>query len=73
MYKVVRKFKDDKHGGIYKIGDTYPIEGFEVSKTRLKELSTTKNKYKKIYTEEVEEALSGGKDDGKDKTPAGEE
>lgn len=54
MYRVIRKFKDLKHDGhVYQIGDMYPKEGADVSKARLKELSTTKNKYKKIYIEEI--------------------
>lgn len=52
MYRVVRKFKDTKHGGhIYRVGDEYPTEGFKASKKRLEELSTTKNKYGKVYIE----------------------
>ncbi|RHW38706.1 termination factor Rho [Lysinibacillus yapensis] len=54
-HKVVREFKDLKHDGhIYKVGDTYPKEGSKATKARLEELSTTKNKYKKVYIEEVE-------------------
>ena len=53
-YKVVNKFKELKHDGhIYEVGDTYPKEGSKATKGRLEELSTTKNKYKKIYIEEV--------------------
>ncbi|MER2111169.1 MAG: termination factor Rho [Solibacillus isronensis] len=54
-HKVVREFKDTKHNGhIYKVGDSYPKEGEKATKARLEELSSTKNKYKKIYIEEVE-------------------
>lgn len=67
MYKVVRRFKDLKHGGhIYHVGDGYPAEGFKTSKKRLEELSTTKNKYGKIYIEEVA-------DEGENEETAGEE
>lgn len=56
MYKVIRKFKETKHDGhIYDIGDVYPKEGAKATKARLDELSTTKNKYKKVYIEEVNE------------------
>lgn len=56
MYKVIRKFKDLKHDShIYQVGDIYPKEGAEATKARLKELSSEKNKYKKIYIEEVED------------------
>lgn len=54
-YKVVREFKETKHDDhIYKVGDSYPKEGEKATKARLEELSTTKNKYKKVYIEEVE-------------------
>lgn len=57
MYKVVRKFKETKHDGhIYDAGETYPKDGAEATKTRLKELSSTKNKYGKVFIEEVKEA-----------------
>jgi hypothetical protein len=57
MYRVIRKFKDLNHDGhVYQVGDIYPKEGSESTKTRLKELSSEKNKYKKIYIEEVEDA-----------------
>jgi len=53
-YKVVREFKDTKHDGhVYAVGDTYPKEEAKATKVRLEELSTTKNKYKKVYIEEV--------------------
>ena len=53
-YKVVREFKDTKHDGhVYVVGDTYPKEDAKATKARLEELSTTKNKYKKVYIEEV--------------------
>lgn len=55
-YKVIRSFKELKHNGhIYEVGDTYPKKGSKATKARLEELSTTKNKYKKIYIEEVKE------------------
>lgn len=44
-YKVVKAFadlQDDKH--IYNVGDTFPHNGVEVSKDRLKELSSSDNK-----------------------------
>lgn len=56
-YKVVREFKEMKHDGhVYEVGDSYPKEGEKASKARLEELSTTKNKYKKVYIEEVVQA-----------------
>ncbi|MEF2965040.1 termination factor Rho [Paenibacillus sp. M1] len=59
MYKVVRKFKETKHEGhIYEVGDIYPRDGAEATKARLKELSSTKNKYKKVFIEEVTEGAA---------------
>lgn len=58
MFKVVRRFKDLKHGGhIYEVGDVYPKEGFKATKKRLEELSTGKNNYKQVYIEEVNEEI----------------
>lgn len=53
-YKVVRRFKD-KDGHIYDVGDVYPYEGVKVTKKRIAELAEGKNKYGKVYIEEVEE------------------
>lgn len=55
MYKVVRRFSDIKHDGhIYEVGDVYPKKGADATKARLKELSSTKNKYGKVFIEETE-------------------
>lgn len=57
-YKVVRLFEEKRHDGqVYKVGDPYPAEGKKATKARLEELSTTKNKYQKIFIEEVIETL----------------
>ena len=56
MYKVIRFFTDlqDK-GYAYRVGDTFPREGVEVSPERLKALSTSKNKRGvPVIEEEVE-------------------
>lgn len=57
-YKVVRRFKDMKHGGrIYEVGDVYPADGFKApTKKRLEELAGGKNKYGQVFIEEVAEA-----------------
>jgi len=56
VFKVVRRFKETKHGGhIYEAGDIYPKEGCKATKSRLEELSTGKNTYKQVYIEEVAE------------------
>lgn len=54
-YKVVSRFQDTKHEHVYEVGDFYPVEGKTASKTRLKELSTTKNNYQQVFIEEVKE------------------
>lgn len=52
---MVREFRDTKHDHVYKVGDTYPAKGKRSTKARIETLSTTKNSYKKIYIEEVQE------------------
>lgn len=60
MYRVVRRFKDLKHKGhVYEVGDVYPAEGFKAPKKRIEELSTTNNKYGKVYIEKVTIADDG--------------
>lgn len=54
-YKVVNRFKDIKHNKIYEVGEQYPTEGQKATKARLEQLATTKNKYKKVFIEKVEE------------------
>lgn len=53
MYKVLCSFadlKDDKY--IYAVGDTYPREGYEPDKERIKELCGSENAFgKPIITE----------------------
>ena len=54
-YVSVYLWKDlQDNGYIYKKGDIYPREGLEVSKKRIKELSSTKNKIGKVLIEKVE-------------------
>lgn len=42
-YEVIKKFKDIQTGHIYEIGDKYPHKG-RLTKTRIAELASTKNK-----------------------------
>lgn len=45
MYKVIKFFTDlQDNNNAYRVGDTFPRQGVEVSPERLKELSTTANK-----------------------------
>ena len=49
-YNVVRKFRESEHDGrIYEVGDAYPAEGHKATQKRIKQLSTTNNKYGQIY------------------------
>lgn len=54
-YKVVHTFKDLKDNNyIYKKGDIYPRERLIPTKTRIKELTSTKNKTGKVLIEKIE-------------------
>lgn len=45
QYRVIHKFKDlQDNGRIYNVGDIYPRDNVAVSKDRLNELKTNKNK-----------------------------
>lgn len=57
MYKVIKFFTDlQDHEHAYKVGDTFPRDGVEVSPERLKELSTSNNKRGiPVIEEEAEE------------------
>ena len=58
MYKVIKTFTDLQDGNYkYITGDTYPRNGLKVSKKRIEELSTTKNRRGIILIEEVEEEV----------------
>lgn len=51
---IYDRFKDlEDNEYIYKKGDTYPHEGLEPSKERIKELSTKKNKIGEILIKKV--------------------
>lgn len=67
-YKVIHKFKDLKDNDyIYKVGDIYPHEGVkieDVAKSRIKELSSKKNKIGEVLIEEEKETTEEtGKED----------
>lgn len=70
VYVSIRKesWKDlEDNDYIYKEGDIYPRKGLEVSKKRLKELSSTKNKIGEILIKKVEvTANKSNEDDNKD-------
>lgn len=48
-YTVVRRFLDQSHNRTYHVGEQYPATGHKATKARLKELSTTSNKYGQVY------------------------
>lgn len=52
MYKVIRSFRDlTDRGYLYNVGDVFPRDGVKVTKERLAELASTKNKAKRILIE----------------------
>lgn len=58
MYKVIKRFKDLKNNNhIYKVGDMYPIKGYEPTDERIAELSTKKNKSGFILIKELKETI----------------
>ncbi len=59
MFKVIEDFKDLNDGKIYRAGDEFPSTG--KSKERIEELSSAKNKLKKVLIEEVKEKKPGAR------------
>lgn len=59
MYKVIKCFTDlqDNHY-VYHVGDTFPRDGVETSKSRLTELSTANNKRGIALIEEIPEIVA---------------
>lgn len=56
MYKVIKYFTDLQDNNFaYNVGDTYPREGFEVLASRIKELSSKKNRQGTPLIEKVED------------------
>lgn len=56
MYKVIKAFTDlQDNNFLYKEGDTYPREGFDVLPSRIKELATTANRRGEILIKEIED------------------
>lgn len=51
VYKAWKDFEDNDH--LYKKGDTYPREGLKVTKKRISELSSKKNKIGEVLIEAV--------------------
>ena len=56
MYKEIKFFRDLKDNGhVYKVGDTFPRDGVEVSDARLSELSSSRNRQGTPLIERVPE------------------
>lgn len=54
MYKVVSDFRDAKNDNhLYRVGDEYPVAGYNPSKARIEELAKGKNKFGKVFIEEA--------------------
>lgn len=56
-HKVISRFRDLQTGHIYNVGDSFPHDGSEVKKSRLKELASDKNKLKKVLIIEVDDSI----------------
>lgn len=62
MYKVVKFFTDlEDNNYAYSTGDTFPRAGAKVSKERIAELASAKNKQGVVLIEEVKEAKKPNK------------
>lgn len=56
MYKVIKSFTDlQDNNFLYKKGDEFPRDGFEVAQGRIKELASSKNRQGVPLIEEVED------------------
>ena len=54
MYKVIAYFEDlQDNSRPYDVGDTFPVEGVEVTKERFTELASNKNRQGKPLIKEV--------------------
>ena len=59
MYKAIKQFTDlQDNGHRYNPGDIYPREGLEVSKARITELSTDRNRRHEPMIEAVKEPVA---------------
>lgn len=64
MYKVIRNFSDlQDHDRVYNAGDIFPRDGLRVSKERIAELSSSKNRIREPLIEEIPEELERTKAD----------
>lgn len=67
LYRVIEFFTDlQDNGHAYNPGDEFPREGVKVSKERLDELSTTKNKQNKILIQPVQSTAQTKADEEKE-------
>lgn len=67
--RVVNEFQENAHEGhVYKVGDVYPVEGFEATEDRVTFLTDVHPKYKKIYLADIVRD-----EEEKEKQPDGEQ
>ena len=53
-YKVINTFRDKENDNLlYRVGDTYPVEGYKPNKKRIAELSKEHPRHKYAFIEEV--------------------
>jgi hypothetical protein len=63
-YPVINTFEDlEQNKQLYKKGETYPKEGYEVDSKRVKLLQSTENKYKKAFLGPEIQNESGDRED----------
>ncbi|MFJ5564823.1 hypothetical protein [Lysinibacillus xylanilyticus] len=56
MYKVINRFKEKNHNDhIYEVGDTYPVDGEKLVKTRAEALTKVHDEYNVAFLKAVEE------------------
>lgn len=70
MYKVVSSFRDAKDNNrFYAVGDEYPATNTKPSKSRIEELANGKNRFDRVFIEEVPDEKEAAGD--KTKTDSG--
>ena len=71
MYKAIEYFTDLKDNGYkYRLGDTYPRDGYTPSEERINELASDKNKRGRAVIELVAESKAVAETPVKDETAA---
>lgn len=64
MYRVISDFRDLKNNNhLYRVGEEYPVLGYKPTKVRIEELVKGKNKYGKIFIEEIGDEKTSSSED----------